>query len=159
MIYETLPCITNTILTEGLIHYGSNKFDPNKFIPIKNQGWVKPMGGLWTSPVKSDYGWKDWCTIEEFRECDINNSFTVYLKEDSKILIIDSYDDLSKIPTIELSGNYFDKLLPDFEKLSLMYDTIWLTTNGQYKTRNTKPLNLYGWDCESVLILNPNCIS
>jgi len=35
-----------------LIHYGSNKYDPKKVLPITNKGLPnKPKGGLWTSPV------------------------------------------------------------------------------------------------------------
>jgi hypothetical protein len=43
------------------IHYGASKFDLDKFVPVKNAdfGWTKPdCGGLWGSPVDSEYGWK-----------------------------------------------------------------------------------------------------
>ena len=29
------------------IHYGNNKFDKNRFIEIKNNEFVKPIGGLY----------------------------------------------------------------------------------------------------------------
>jgi len=51
-----------------LIHYGSTSFDPKKFNPVLNS-YIKPTGGLWTSPIDSEFGWKDWCTAEDFREC------------------------------------------------------------------------------------------
>lgn len=38
-------------------------------------------------------------------------------------------------------------------------ECIHLTESGQWNTRLTRPLNLYGWDCESILILNESCIS
>lgn len=51
-----------------LIHYGHSDFNIAKFKPIKNDdyGWVKPNGGLWTSPLESNWGWKDWCISEGF---------------------------------------------------------------------------------------------
>jgi len=45
----------------------------------------------------------------------------------------------------------------DFEQLSKTYDAVWLTYNGERKTRYSNP-DLYGWDCESVLILNKNSV-
>jgi hypothetical protein len=138
-----------------LIHYGDKSFDPNKFKPIENIGFVKPRGGLWTSPIDSNWGWKDWCHAEDFRTCKIGNSFTMVLKSDSKVLKIDSLDDLKNIPFIE---HFKGISYPDFEKISESYDAIWLTENGQIETRFSSPQHLYGWDCESVLILNPESI-
>jgi len=43
---------------------------------------------------------------------------------------------------------------PDYEECATRYDAIHLTDRGQWATRMTHPKNLYGWDCESVLILN-----
>ena len=73
-----------------LIHYGSDKFIPEKVLPVKNDSCVKPKkdGGLWTSPIDSKWGWKDWNDCEQFRDCDEQNSFTVCLKADAKIFVI-----------------------------------------------------------------------
>lgn len=45
-----------------------------------------------------------------------------------------------------------------FNSLKERYDAIWLTETGQWKTRLSRPLNLYGWDCESLVILNKRVI-
>jgi hypothetical protein len=137
-----------------LIHYGANKYDPTLVKPILN-AWVKPRGGLWTSPVDSEYGWKDWCEGENYGHCDESNSFRLQLKSDARILKIDSLEDLLKLPMKDFNG--LPSKYPDFECLSKKYDAIWLTVDGQNETRHSFPNNLYGWDCESVLILNPNC--
>ena len=45
------------------IHYGSDKFDINKFLPIINQDydWTKPkQGGIWASPIDAEFGWEQW---------------------------------------------------------------------------------------------------
>lgn len=137
-----------------LIHYGATEYKPELFVPIKNEPWVKPVGGLWTSPVNSEYGWKDWCEAEEFADCKEEDSFCVKLKEGARVLIIDSLASTDSLPKITRKwGVYLD-----FETLTRSCDAIWLTTEGQWATRLTRPFNLYGWDCESVLIMNPDSV-
>ena len=75
--------------TLTVIFYGSTKFSPRKFKTIKNS-WVKPDGGLWTSPINSEYGWKEWCDAEQFRKNLEENSFKLKFQDDAKILIIDN---------------------------------------------------------------------
>ncbi len=136
-----------------LIHYGSSKYDPNKIKPIKNYNWVKPRGGLWTSPINSEWCWKDWCDQSGFSDCIESNSFKLKLKPETKILKIDSLADLITLPKIKSDdGHYLD-----FELLSSKFDVIWLTEKGQGETHLSGKINLYGWDCESVLIMNSNC--
>ena len=38
----------------------------------------------------------------------------------------------------------------NFYEMSKDYDAIHLTEKGQWKTRMTRPVSLYGWDCETV---------
>lgn len=136
-----------------LIHYGATELKP--VAKIENNNWVKPKGGLWTSPIESNWAWKHWCESEQFRDCDEENSFTISLKPDAKILKIDEAGDLMGLPKKILIESI---VYPDFEKLAEMYDAIWLTEKGQWETRYSQPMSLYGWDCESVLILNESCI-
>lgn len=89
------------------------------------------------------------------------NSFKIQLKDDCKILIINEYNDINKIPIIieKDSSIIFKKY--DFETLSKTYDCIWLTEKGECETHFLPYPNfsndLYGWDCESLLIMNPTC--
>ena len=135
-----------------LITYGCGAFDLKKFQPIKSTQWVKPYGGLWASPVNSNYGWKNWCLENSFGSLDSHFIFNYV----GNILIIDSHDDLNELPYMNING--LDLECPNFEKLATMYDAILLTEIGQQKTRLSIPRHLYGWDCESVLIMNPNGI-
>lgn len=137
-----------------LKHYGASTYLPEKVLPLKNYSWIKPeKGGLWTSPIDSKWGWKDWNEGELFRKCNEQNSFTIELNKDAKIFIINSLEDLKKAPLI----NGFSKKVIDFEYIAKKYDAIWLTEKGQYETHLNYKLDLYGWDCETVLIINPNC--
>lgn len=80
-----------------LIHYGSCRYDPKKFKPVKNPENYglsnKPKGGtgLWTSPVDSEWGWKQWCEAAEFGR--LTTRFTIELSKYAKVLTIDTEQD------------------------------------------------------------------
>lgn len=137
------------------IHYGHTTFDPNLFNPIQNeQCWVKPRGGLWASPIDAKLGWKDWCEREEFRECIEENSFRFTLPE-ANIFVIDSVDKLKELPTIVDPVWSPICTLIDFEKcIELGYDAIELNLSADGRLY----WELYGWDCDSILIMNPDKI-
>jgi len=144
-----------------LVTYGCGKsFDIKKFQPVKNRMHIKPKGGLWASPINSEFGWKDWCKIESFG--DLSYSFEFLFE--GNVFVVDSLKDIESIPWIEL--NYYPVIkspftkFPDFEKILLLgYDAVLLTRKGEQETRFSEPVCLYGWDCESVLIMNPSGIS
>ena len=133
------------------------KFDKSLFNPIRNVGFVKPEGGYWASPIDTDYGWKDWCEAEDFRTCDENNSFKFTLKEGAKVLYIKYYTDLEGLPRdesmIHLEYGFVTYL--DFEKLAEQYDAIELDLDYDY---HKLYFGLCGWDCNSILIMNPDII-
>lgn len=143
------------------IHYGSLKFNSNIFKQVKNLSYSnkpKPGTGLWASPKESNYGWKDWCKQENFRSCKDKNSFTFELDKNAKILIIDNYEDLIKNLNFLKHKEFKGLISIDFEEASKRYDAILLTEKGERNTRITHPKNLYGWDCESILILKSDNI-
>lgn len=119
--------------------------------------FIKPKGGLWCSPLDSNYGWKDWCQAENYG--DIKQQQRVIFDVDmSNFVVIDSVKDMkTKLPWIPVVDGYFRAL--DFEKMVHEgVDGIHLTEKGQWETRFTHPESLYGWDCETILILNERCI-
>jgi len=151
------PLTTNQ--TMQLVHYGNGEFSRDKVKPIVDEHFTKPLGGLWTSPIDSKWGWKDWCSQENFG--DLTHYFELEIT--GNVLTIDSKEDLDKLRWVNLTatasgaGGYW---IPLFEILEYEnVDAIHLTVEGERKTRYSKPYNLYGWDCESVLILNPDCIT
>lgn len=54
-----------------VIHYGAKKYRKDLVKKIRNQPFIKPAGGLWTSPINSTWGWKEWCKANNFREYDM----------------------------------------------------------------------------------------
>lgn len=132
------------------IHYGSPAFDLSKFEQVRNY-FNKPQGGLWASPVDAEYGWKNWCEEESFRECHEENSFSFRLAENANVLRIDSVDKESTIPR-----------LPGYNTASIhAYDFEKLVMDGIDAVEFVISLDrrlywaMYGWDCDSILVLNP----
>lgn len=136
-------------------HFGNDKLQP--ITPVKNANyWVKPeKGGLWTSPVNSCFSWKDWCIIESFNLSNLEKSFKLDITVDN-LLVIDSYKDLEeKMINTHLIRTVLTGVSEvDFEAMSLCYDGMWLTMNGQKETRFAHPFHLYGRDVETVLLFN-----
>lgn len=159
-----MSVINPTKSSKKYIHYGSDHFDKDHFMKIKNCSipWNKPEydSGLWASPIDTDYGWIDYCIDNQINIKRLDKYFKFTLKKDSKIIKIRNNKDLddkiseslilhTRHPT--LIGDY---LYFDFEKLTKDgYDAIevYVNTNRIY-------MSLYGWDCDSLLVLNPDCI-
>lgn len=141
------------------IHYGNTKFDPDLFRPIRNE-FVKPLGGMWASPVEAGYGWKDWNESSQCRECDEANSFRFTLKDGANVVHIYSVDDLKKLPQSKKQRMWSSYML-DFEKmLEQGVDAIELHLSEEKEHGPTDGLYfaLYGWDCDSILIMNKDII-
>ena len=138
------------------IHYGSTKFEPETFNPIQNRLFVKPTGGFWASPIETEWGWKDWCEAENYEECEKENSFTFTLSENANVLYLNNVEDLDSLPKF-LNNSIMGIVYLDFEKiLESGYDAIEIhleafSLEGLYG-------KLYGWDCDSILIMNPEII-
>lgn len=127
-------------------------FDKNKFKPIKNK-WIKPGGGLWSSPVGSEHSWSNWCLREEY---DLGRLLTGFRFDfTGSVFVINCEKDLDKL-TWRVIGSYE---YPDFEELARRYDAFWLTEAGEKLTRDINRRSFYGWDCETVLVMNASCVS
>lgn len=144
------------------IHYGNTYFDPKKGFPIKNEvDWSKPIGGLWASRKNASFGWKDWCAVEEFRECNYDNSFEFIIKDESKVSVISSLHQLHLLPKLKNQNSVFGYHI-DFERcVQSGIDAIELCWYGnEYKNVSSGDLNfaLTGWDCDSIVVLNPDAV-
>ena len=147
------------------IHYGSKRFNPKKFEPIINFRFTKPSGGFWASPVRADFGWKDWCCREDFYVGRLAQSFTFTLSDDARVYRIRDYGDLRGIPMLNEWGfgdvlddptNPYPRMIfPDFEKMKeIGIDAIFVEISGDHRLYWA----LYGWDCDSIVIMNPDII-
>lgn len=148
---------------EKYIHYGSNKYDRNQFVDIKNIEYKnKPFGGLWASRINARYGWEKWCRDNDFNIERLDQYFIFNVKNGAKILEIHSIHDLKNIPRLNYNDLFKVNFYPDFEKIKEQgYDAIELFLSDDHGyTDITESLyfRLYGWDCDSILILNPDII-
>lgn len=138
------------------IHYGSAKYDPQKFEPISNAPYFnKPNGGLWASPVESKFGWKQWCESEDYKSCTEEDSFCFSLKNEAKVLRIDAVQTAKELP---LQVTDMDSPIIHF------YDFEQIKAEGvdavEFIVSACPQLywEMYGWDCDSVIVLNPDVI-
>ncbi|MDD5513415.1 MAG: hypothetical protein PHD09_06580 [Candidatus Omnitrophica bacterium] len=144
-----------------VVHYTKPYFNLHPIQITNGDGktglFIKPNGGLWCSPFESVNGWVDWCRSESFR--DIDSQQRVILEVDTTHFVtIDNAEDMEcKLPWFQIHDMFW---AIDFEKMVEQgIEGIHLTVKGQAKTRWTNPKNLYGWDCETVLIMNEKCIN
>lgn len=146
--------IPETIIVE---HCGNDHLEPIRPIcEIPITGYSKPeSGGIWTSPVDSVNGWREWCENENFNVCKLEKSFRLEVSTNN-LLVIDSYDNFWREmlrSNIMKIGAYWLPVI-DWGKLVNLYDGIWLTARGESETRYCSPYSLSDWDCETVLLFN-----
>jgi hypothetical protein len=148
-------------MSKKYVHYGDTEFKLDWFDPIANRiCFNKPDGGLWASPCDSEYNWYEWCMANSFHIDHLKDYFIFTIKDDARVLIIKSHNDLVRLKhnglCLDFSSRYpfsMNGFYPDFEKLlDLGYDAI------EVYIQDTIYMDLYGWDCDSLLVLNPNCI-
>ena len=158
-----------------LICTGRDKFDPAKFDEVRNTKsyghiLMKPKGGIWTSPLDSTYGWKDWCKAEGFMKERLDKY--IILQFTGTLYVIDGLADLLEMPinnhrvhtmnmgTVAASQPYnIPEAELDFVSMKKQgIDAIHLTIKGEHRTRFSSPWSLYGWDCETVYVMNQESI-
>ncbi len=149
------------------IHYGSDRFHPDLFIPVRNGDWLpKPAAGtgLWASRVDDEFGWEAWCREGCFNLDSLRQSFRFRLLGAS-VLTLEDPDQLTSLPkrhtwepekppeiAMPAHGQSGEWYVPawcylDFEKLAEVYDAIELRNSGAFKDA------LPAWDCDCILVL------
>lgn len=114
------------------------------------------------SDIKADQPWEKWCIDNDFRIDKLDKNFKFTLDDSANIVEWTAKADLKQVPTQDLSGYLpeylFDTMgvVPDFEKMvEDGVDAIKLNlSKGDYELY----YELYGWDCDSILIMNPDII-
>ena len=147
------------------IHYGSASFNPRYFAQITNCDLLmKPRGGLWASRVDAERGWRDWCEGEEFRLERLNTHFRFLITPAAKVFHLYSGKDLDRLPHRDdcFDHYYHQFYYIDFEQMVKDgWDAIelHLSSNDNNWCDDGLYYRLYGWDCDSILIMNPKIIS
>lgn len=145
--------IPETIIVE---HCGNDHLEPIFSITDNVRGgFHQTSGGLWTSPVDSVNGWREWCKREDFHIERLEKSFRMEIST-KHLLVIDSLDDLiDKMVWPHILE--FDSLCYPFihwDRLVSMYNGVWVTARGIEEIIDSYPYKLYGCYCETVLLFN-----
>jgi hypothetical protein len=123
--------------------------------PITNvKAFPKPLGGFWTTP-KGEQTWTQWCEYEDWSNWREHNQYELTTTRPVKVAVIDCLDDLDAILDeygYKVEGFGRGKWFINFEAMAADgWDGVWLTNEGQWKTRLSSPSNLYGWDVSSIV--------
>ncbi len=153
------------------IHYGSDHFHPELFMPIRNSSYFstkpEPGTGLWASRENDENGWKAWCRINHFQTEALDQYFRFELIGAKILTLTDTRQlvdlpllspwqpkelpevDEGSLPTMEQLKSWFMPNLCyiDFERLAKEYDAVELRNSALFSDA------LYMWDCDSVLVL------
>lgn len=146
--------------TKEYIHYGDSHFKKELWKSIKNELFRnKPLGGLWASAVDAEWGWRDWSECEHFNVERLKKSFHFTLSENANVFHVYSKADLENVPMQINSSKLM--VFPDFEEMIKQgYDAMELHLSEDRAVNEDDSLYwlLYGWDCDSILIFNPDII-
>ena len=128
----------------------------NPFDPIN-----KPRYGFWASPIDAEFGWKDFCEQNQMEDMMGGVKFTFKLSKDAKIFNIKDLDDIERLPyTSSTEIAFAESVFVDFDELKRRgYDGVELFDSGiGHYFANKKELCFNAWDCESIVIWNPDII-
>lgn len=136
----------------------------DKFMPLSAESKAsrKPRsGGLWTSTflgMGQISGWAQWCRDETFGH-DKARLWLLTPDPEANVVHVDTLADLHDlherygITETFGEGRYTDHQLDWSAMVDVGVDAMHLTDEGQWATRLSHPIDLYGWDCESTLWL------
>ncbi len=156
------------------VTYGfGNVFDPNKLNTNLREFIGKPLKAWWGSPIDADFGWKEWCENEEFlidnryksleEYFSDNNKIFWTLKDNAKVLMINNINDLNTCIESQFiyydSCDYFRHRWDFYQILRKGYSAIQLNDAAiGHCFRSTVESIMNGWDCESIVVLDPSMI-
>lgn len=160
-------------MSDTYVHYGcdAKEYDITKFKEIKNiPFWTKPSGGFWASPKRKEYqyifDWEAFCHMNNnLPRGGLDQKFFFCLDEKAKVFRIETLEDFNRLPKVDIPDDA--PVSPgmefvDFETCLLQgIDAIEYDYTGVHREETTgdeMDIKLLGWDCDSILILNPKII-
>lgn len=137
------------------ITYGITHFDKRKFYGACASANNKPDGGFWTAPAGRIYGWYKWCVENEFKIEDLKQRAHMWVTGHG--LVINGRVDFEHYVNCGyISYNVYGDLTLDWTTIRHRgeYDFVWVTERALDECYN----EFYGWDVESIVVLNPKCV-
>lgn len=141
----------------------------NVLRPLDNYSFI-PNGGFWASDYLNEYQISDWNKYlqyaTEVAQAKNTTESTIFtLKDDAKILTIETYEDIIKLSQKYPSYHHIlgytkdiddKKSSFDFEMLSKDYDGIYVNYKNISKENKTMIFN--DWEVNTLLLFNIDCI-
>lgn len=130
-----------------------SSFDYGSIEPCRNydKPWNKPFGGLWLSV---DNKWEEYCA-EVMPEWLYGKAYDVTLRDDAKVLVVDSDEVLSQLPQFDTSGEkHPEKVLLDFNALANDYDALVIDMEHIEDSKR----RFYGWSATSMIVMHKDAV-
>lgn len=155
------------------VHYGchAEDFDVNAFHKVKNIPFsTKPSGGFWASPTHAGgrrilFDWEIFCRTAEYQpKKGLGRKFYFCVDVKSCIFKIASLEDYHLLPKIVMTGDAAEKgkEFIDFEECVRQgIDAIEYAYSAAHQDKEAgeqMDIKMMGWDCDSILIMNPTII-
>lgn len=124
--------------------------------------WQAKPNGLWLS-VEGPYDWKNWCEGEGFRIENLVVSYEIKLKEDSKILYLQTEKEVYNMAIrFPLKSRTWDQEIDSYclnwPEVKKKYQGI-IIPQYQWECRlSQQSCWYYGWDCACGCIWDLSCI-
>lgn len=110
---------------------------------------------MWASDVNAKYGWKNWCVENGFDGWRLDQSFSFRLSDKANVIRINWLSDLHQLPEQDCDLEFTCLRTVDYDKLiAAGVDAIEFNISNDWNLY----MGLYGWDCDSLLVLNPDVI-
>ena len=160
------------------IHYGNDHFE-KRDVDLSTKGFIiKPKkAAIWGSPEDAEFSWKDWSEGESWNLSSLEKSFRFKLKSGSKILFIRSEKDIDELDEILKTNTDVKESFSGLTSTaSMLMSLLGFITPENYNTINFSKLRengvdaieieyngytnkaFYGWDCDSICVLNPDAV-
>ena len=147
----------------NLQHFSKNAIsDLNPSAPQDDRITDKPVG-FWVSD-ENEFGWKQWCEIEGFREESLSNCAKVSLKPDANVLLISTEGELREFDARfgELDDDEtwramgLSRRMIRWDKVAELYDGIIISP---YQSGTRMDIQwYYSWDVASGCIWNSDAM-
>lgn len=153
-----------TFIKDKLIHFGSKVIDLNKISECSNHkmllGVNKPSGGFWACPLNAKYSWKDFIKDDYTSQKHTLKSKVIFDFSGS-VFLIESVKDIRYLyKRYKKSIEGCSRGSIDWEKMvkTEKVDAIAFI-HSAFTFNELCNYNSTTWDCDSIVIFNPSCIT
>lgn len=155
------------ISEKSYVHYGDAIFARDEFEPIENRDFSnKPNGGLWASSCKAENSWSTWCVENNFKRANLDECFYFNLTDTAQVLRVESLEDCKELTLRPVGYMHEEYLDSNYEVIDYRaclergIDAIEYKYDITSQSEDFEEIDtiMWGWDCDSILILNPDII-